>query len=227
MLEMSRRRCSWVVIASSALLISISLPLRAEQSNRASLTPGEIQEAIEFGKKGKPSPYLLRQRGLEGNPVVIALVYTPFVRVALLSQASAQRHESLTVNDISPDVIEPTLFIAFRWYYCCAPHDPPDPADFNPAAPPDPEVLALARWQKNPLARTAKGVTPSCESHKGRRSVSLYGGFENYNDIVLVAEFPMTLLKTGQSFRIVKRYPDRSSDTRLGVIRASDFARWR
>jgi len=219
------RSCLLGLIVSGGLLVGINSPLRGQESDQARLTPAEIQSAIDFGKTDMPRPYLLLRAGSDGNPVVVALIYTPFVRVALLSYVATQRGSSVTPDDVSPDIVEPTVSIAFRWYYCCAPYDPPDPAAFDPLAPPDPEVLALSAGSSTfPLA--AKGQSP-VRLQKGATALARYGGPGSFNDIALVAAFPMTTLKAGQAFLIFKRYPNGSLQHRIGVIRASDIARWR
>ena len=209
------------LIVSCGLLISISPLLSAEPSGRTGLTRAEIQEAIDFGKTGTPRPYLLRHAGSDGNPIVVGLVYTPFVRAALLAHAATRRGEAVTPDDFGPDLVEPTAYIAFRWY-CC---DYSSPANFDPLGPPDPEVIALSAGS-SPIPQKAQGVSP-VRVHKGSAFVSQYGGLESYEDIALVAEFPMTMLKAGQAFLIFKRHSKVRLQYRLGVIRASDSARWR
>jgi len=210
----------------AAALFVIGSSLRAEPQGQASLTPAQIQEAIAFGKSGTPRPYLLRPEGTDDDRNIVGLVYTPFVRVALLSHAATQRRESITVDDIAPEIVEPTVYIAFRWIYCCAPFDPLDPTDFDPLAPPDPEVLAPSSGSPLHPRPAAQGEEPA-RVHKGPGLISKYGGFEAYGNVAVVAEFPMTLLKAGQAFMIFKRYSPSRSRHWVGVIRASDIGRWR
>lgn len=127
------------------------------------------------------------------------------------------------MSDIDPEIVEPTVYVAFRWYYCCS---PPDPIPFDPVGPPDPEVLAPLPGSPLVPRPTAQGEGPA-RVHKGPGLISKYGGFEPYDDVAVVAEFPMTMLKAGQAFVIFKRYSSRIAKYGVGVIRASDVGRWR
>lgn len=75
-----------IAVALSLLSGASRAPLHAGPPDQAPLTPAEIQQAIDFGKSGTPRPYLLRPLGgSQDDRSIVALVYTPFVRVALLS----------------------------------------------------------------------------------------------------------------------------------------------
>jgi hypothetical protein len=70
------------------------------------LTSSDIDEAIRWGEDGNPSPYLLHHAQTEGttNDGVVGVVYTPFMRVALLAKAVHDHGGQLTPEDIPPSV---------------------------------------------------------------------------------------------------------------------------
>ena len=55
------------------------------------LTPKDIDNAIEWGTHGDPSPYLLHYEGRAGaagrdrNPVIVGVVYTPSISTTVIS----------------------------------------------------------------------------------------------------------------------------------------------
>ena len=101
--------------ATTAVLLAAAAALAAQPR---ALSRAEIDAAIALGQMGDPRPYLLRHQGQPDNPVVVGAVYTPFLRVALLSRAAHERGERLETDSIEPRVLEPLTYIAFRWYCC-------------------------------------------------------------------------------------------------------------
>src|SRR5437773_11763910 len=83
------------------------------------MTPQDIVDAIRLGNTGDPKPYPLhhmhspRQTG-----VVVAVVYTPFIRVALASKAARLSGQPLETADVAHGLTEPVVYVAFRWYCC-------------------------------------------------------------------------------------------------------------
>jgi hypothetical protein len=149
-------------------------------------------------------------------------VYTPFLRVALLSRAAHDRGEYLEPASIEPRVLEPLVYIAFRWY-CCA------TASSDALAAAEPRVLML------PIARRApqfvnfmnrRGAARPVWLRKGTAVLESFGGRLPYDDLVLVAAFPSGVLEAGRPFVIYKEAGE-AQEVITGVVRADDVLAWR
>lgn len=210
--------------ATTAVLIAAVAALTAQPR---ALRRAEIDAAIAFGETREPRPYLLRHQGQPDNPVVVGAVYTPFLRVALLAKAAALRGERLTAADVSATVLEPLVYIAFRWYCCDTPPVDGDLA-FDAA---EPRVVMLPIDERAPqFVRFTKderhGAVRPVWLRKGHGAVEAFGGHVPYDDVVLVAAFPSDAIQPGRPFAIYKTLPDRES-VRIGVVRRADALAWR
>ncbi len=82
LLTLSRRWRGRVLFVAYALLFATHLVAQPSPT----LTPKDINEAIQWGLTGDPSPYLLHhedgQPGSGVNSVIVGATYTPFLRVA-------------------------------------------------------------------------------------------------------------------------------------------------
>lgn len=194
--------------------------LRAQPQEMSRTT---IQEAIAFGAAHEPKPYLLRHAGDTSNPVVVAAVYTPFLRIAFLSHAAAERGREVDPASVDASLMDPLVHMAFRWYCCDSDHvaslkaSKPRASMFRTAAgtsPPRGVLLAAIR-----------GVPPVW-SKPGSESLTQFGAMPPYDDIALVAAFPLERLKEGQRFAVYKEI-EGSGSVRIGVVRADDASRWR
>jgi hypothetical protein len=200
-----------------AVLVAAITSLTAEPG---SLTRRDIAAAVAFGETGAARPYLLRHQGRPDNPVVVGAVYTPFLRVALLAQAAADRGERLNAAAVDPVVAAPLVYIAFRWYCCDGVGD----ADLLPESPP--QVLMLPVAPRAPQFVNVMDRRHAVEpvwSRRGTAVLESFGASPPYDDVALVAAFPVGALQAGRPFVIFKD----GGSIRTGVVRADDVATWR
>jgi CheY-like chemotaxis protein len=130
------RPCRYSVSAIFACAVLSAPLLLAQASDR--LTPRDIDEAVKWGMHGSPTPYLLHHKGPSGkiNPVIVAAIYTPFLRVALAARAARSAGRDFASSDVTPRLIEPLIYVAFRWYCCVDREHGNDPASWDPTRPP-------------------------------------------------------------------------------------------
>jgi hypothetical protein len=204
----------------------------------AGMTRGAIEEAIEFGAAHAPEPYLLRHAGRDDNTAVVAAVYTPFLRVAFLSHAAAQRGERLEPADVPASVTEPHVFFAFRWA-CC---DGADGAlaDLKPQVRmlPDPAPSVAQPTRRTRLLKILQsGVRPVWLT-EGSGALRAFGANAPFDDISLVAAYPLDTLTALRTFVVYKwlvvsedidvdQVPPTAGAFRYGIVRPTDAARWR
>src|SRR4051812_46997058 len=121
----------WVAGTSLALLLG----QRVAAQERA-LTASGLDDAIRLRESGEPAPYLLhnKQRDDIVNNGVMAVVYTPFVRVALAAKAAWDHGRHLEKDSLPPGLLEPVVYVAFRWY-CCVDNDHGDRWNWHPRTP--------------------------------------------------------------------------------------------
>jgi hypothetical protein len=194
----------------------------AFQAGPGGLSAEEIRAAISLGEQREPPPYLLRHAGRPDNPQVVAAVYTPFLRVALLSHAAHARGERLEPRSIEPRVLEPLVYIAFRWY-CCA------DASTEALAAAEPRVLMLPIAPRAPQFvnfMNRRGATQPVWSRTGTAVLESFGARPPYDDIVLVAAFPSGVLQAGRPFVIYKDAGEAQAVI-TGVVRGDDALAWR
>jgi hypothetical protein len=192
------------------------------------LTAADVDDAIRLGETGQPAPYLLHNKQREDtvNNGVMAVVYTPFVRVALAAKVAWDEGRHLEKDNISPALLEPVAYVAFRWY-CCVDSDHGDRWNWHPRTPPfDYDVATPA---------SARGWGVIARPLWVRRDLSLLdeiGGIP-YDDIVLIAGYPMSVLSQPSDFGIYRSWPSpidpRHQDTGMivGRVTAADVRGWR
>ena len=207
---------------------------RGEQSPSAATTPS-VEEAIEWGLSGDPSPYLLRHAGgVTPNPVIVGAIYTPYLRVALAAKAARAAARAFTINDVGPELTEPVIYVAFRWYCCDV--DRPDASSFNPFEPFDYQIARVPRTSHVPTHVELRSALPPLWI---RRDVSLLAGFGGqlpFDDVVLVAAYPIDALTIDYDFVIYRERSTTEGSTRqrslirglrIGRILRDELARWR
>ena len=205
--------------ATTAVLIAAVAALTAQSRV---LGRADIDAAIALGERAEPRPYLLRHQGRPENPVVVGAVYTPFLRVALLSRAARDRGERLDPASIEASVDEPLVYVAFRWY-CC------DNDSTGALAAAEPQVLMLPVAPRAPQYvnfMNRRGAAQPVWTRKGSAVLESFGAQPPYDDIVLVAAFPSGVLEAGRPFVIYKDVRTVQS-IRTGVVRPDDAAAWR
>jgi hypothetical protein len=224
------RRWTRHSLACIACAVLFSRLLSAQPSD--TLTPKDIDQAIEWGTQGNPSPYLLHHQGPPGkvNPVIVGAIYTPFLRVALAAKVAREAGRTFTQNDVLPSLIEPVAYVAFRWY--CCDRDRPDAAGFDPWTPFDYQIAVPG----DRVLRLIPGLRVAASPVWIRRDISLlesFGGDLPYRDVVLVAAYPMRVLSTTCDFVIYRDLPSqtglqgRDTDVRIGRVTPEDLTRWR
>jgi hypothetical protein len=159
-------------------------------------------------------------------------VYTPFLRVAFLSHAAAERRERLEPADVSPALTEPLAYIAFRWNG----RDVVDPGRAEEFAATRPRVAMLRTPAPSvekagvPFSTVRAGVPPVW-SKPGSELLETFGATLPDDDVAFVAAYPLESLTPLRTFVIYKAiYTDEIPQfisLRFGVVRAADAAVWR
>ena len=97
-----------LLVASS--IIGAGMPPRV-------MTSGMIEEAIAFGRDHKPQPYALHPTtwsSLVHSSVTNAILYTPFIRVAMASYVATREGRSLSLAQIDKTLVDPLVYVAVR-----------------------------------------------------------------------------------------------------------------
>jgi hypothetical protein len=212
----------------------LSAPLTAQP--RTTLTPHDITEAIQWGERGDPAPYLLHNAQQPGttNPGVVGVVYTPFVRVALAAKAAQAEGRLLNAEDVPARLVEPVAYIAFRWYCCDHVHGE-EPLTFNPYGEPFDYRIAVPNDSvRFPWPRPWRVMTTPLWLTRDLSVLTRFGaGDLPYHDIVLVAGYPMDALVDNTDYIIYRTWPSPNDprafakEVRAARILAADLARWR
>jgi hypothetical protein len=212
-------------LASSVVLAVLSVALRAQPQP---LTRSDIDAAITWGESGEARAYVLHHaQGATGtNRVIVGVVYTPFVRVALAAAATRAAGRTLSAYDMPPELVDPIVHIAFRWY-CCDSIKGDTPLSFNPFA--EPFDYRIAVPGDPPVVSTGVTVTPLWV-RRDLSALAAIGGLP-FRDTVLLAAYPLVALSGPSDFVIYRRVvgPDGHTITeeRRGRITASDLRDWR
>jgi hypothetical protein len=226
-------RVAYALAAAIALLPA--RPLRAQLT--ATLSPDDVRAAIVWGTSGEPAPYPLHHRSADPakeNPVIVGVVYTPFVRVALAAKQAHDAFRDFSNDDLTPSMIEPLAYVALRWY-CCDPDHGQDLDRFHPFSPFDYKVAVAGhdRFSESYLRLAGLKLLPPVWVKRATSLRSRLGGSLPYPDIVLVAAYPIADISAGTDFIIYREdltpgaagFPAR--DIRNGRVTAADLATWR
>jgi hypothetical protein len=103
-----RKRIAWCIV----LLVVVPHPSIVAQGG--SLDRATVEEALELGIRGNPAPYKLPMS--PSGLGTAGAVYTPFVRVAMLSRAAHLQGRRLTAAELPAEITNPVAYIAIRWY---------------------------------------------------------------------------------------------------------------
>jgi hypothetical protein len=168
-------------------IVAVTVPLGALPA--ATLSPKDIADAIQLGNFGEPAPYRLHGRSVDPrrrNAFELAAVYTPFVRVALAARSARDAGHVLLPDDVDSKLVEPSVFIAFRWVARDSEH-----ADSVYA---EPQVFWIFKRNidRRGLPRPRNGTDPICVK-RGNDATALlasFGAERPYDDFALVAAFP-------------------------------------
>jgi hypothetical protein len=225
------------VVSAGCILAGVNAVGSPQMS---ALTPKDVADAISWGLNGQPRPYLLYHMtgGTAARPATVAAespivgaVYTPFLRVALAARNARLAGHTFGEQDITPQLAEPVVYVAFRWYCCDA--DRPDPSTFDPFVPFDYQIAErgkeqfLANWSHLSAAPLWVSRDIALLSH--------FGGDLPYRDVVLVAGYPLSVLKGPNTAFVIYRKLDQNGSyqyitkeqIRIGRVRAEDYSNWR
>jgi hypothetical protein len=171
----------------------------------ASLSQKDVADAIQLGNFGEPRPYALHGRSVDPrrrNAFELAAVYTPFVRVALAARAARDSGHVLTPEDLDGRLLEPLAYIAFRWVARDSEHPDSDYAE------PQPFWIFKRDIDPRGLPRSRNGTNPIWVK-RGNDATALlasFGAERPYDDVALVAAFPIELLRTDGLFVIYRKF---------------------
>jgi hypothetical protein len=231
-----RRLVAGALVAAAALLSGHSL----EAELAASLSPKDIRDAIAWGMQGEPAPYSLHHRSYDPgkqNPVIVGVVYTPFVRVALAAKKAHDAFREFGDEDLTPTLVEPLAYVAMRWYCCDADHGA-DLASHHPLVPFDYKIAVAGsdRFSESLIRMDTLRIVPPVWVKRAASVLADLGGSLPYSDTVVVAAYPVADITAGTDFIIYRDhltpdangYPTRNvRDVRDGRVTAADLALWR
>jgi hypothetical protein len=220
---------------AAAIALMPARPLGAQLT--ATLSPQDVRAAIAWGNSGEAAPYPLHHRSPDPakvNPVIVGVIYTPFVRVALAAKQAHDAFRDFGEQDVTPSIVEPLAYVALRWY-CCDPDHGHDLEHFHPLVPFDYKVAVAGqdRFTESYLRLDGMQLLPPAWVKRAAAMRSRLGGSLPYDDIVLVAAYPMANISAGTDFVIyrddltpgVSGFPTRN--IRNGRVTAADIAAWK
>jgi len=183
--------------AMLTLVLAMASTGGIEAQSRA-LSRAEIQEAIDFGLSGDPQPYLLRHvRDRNGgtNDVVVAAVFTPFLRVAFAARSAHEKGRLFAPDDVPGWLVAPEILLAVRWYMGAQ-------CEFD-AAMTEPLVTAVPRGTQSIPARVVSGWRP-LRVYPGASVLRRYGIHLAFTDVAVVVSYPIEFIRDDVDFLIFK-----------------------
>lgn len=172
------------------VIFVVSLPARSHAETTLSLA--EVQAAIDWGiSHDDIGPYLLHHAEGDGtNAVVVGAVYTPFVRIALMSRRAFLEGQRLEPADLPAHFAESRIDIAARWY---------------------PKMGGCALHDQTNVIVAPKGVGVAAALQRGGRLPSVvrdaswlrfFAPEPPYPDIAVVVSYPMKILRDDVDFLV-------------------------
>jgi hypothetical protein len=160
--------------------------------------------------------------------VILGVVYTPFVRIALAARAALDSHRDFTRDDVSAALSDPVFLVALRWYCCDSERS--DPSTFDPFTPFDYKV-GVPTDRRVAMSMGGLRLTDPLWVSRDLSLLSTFGGRPPYQDVVLIAAYPMGALSSSRDFAIFRESSSdglqRRIDIRAGRITDAEFAQWR
>jgi hypothetical protein len=196
-----------------------SLPARSHA--QTTLSFADVEAALDWGiSHDDVGPYLLHHAEGDGtNAVIVAAVYTPFVRIALMSRRALLEGRRLEPTDLPAHVAESRIDIAARWY----------PKVGGCTLDAQTNVIAAHKGVGVAVALRRGGVLPS--SVKDISVLRLFAAEPPYSDIAVVVSYPMDILRDDVDFLVSRGgasgdgLPCMSVET--GRIPSAERNRWR
>ena len=218
-------------ICFAAGLLAPLLTITAVAQIRGSLSEQDLAEATRLGEDGDPAPYLINHSSRNSSrvnrapDVVLAAIYTPFVRAAFAARAARLAPSSI----LSPPAAnDPLVYVALRWY-CCDIGTTRE--SFDPRRMPLPEIR-IAREPTD--GRSPYGGDPlrPVWVKPGPGALQTFGADPPYDDIALVAAFQPEAFVRGRMLVASKATPANQFGLEGTSLRTSSFAlekvdRWR
>lgn len=195
---------------------------RSHWPESAWLTSASVEEALEMGRSGAPTPYFpARQLGGARGPAVA--VYTPFVRVAMMSAGAWAQGRELSAGELPPWVIEPSVLAVFRAPCQEPPCDIGSVDRYHSGLLPSHVLIGPRLSTDDPNAATvaAKSITQSLGF------LDAIGG-RPFDHAVIAAIFPPEALRADTSLYAMWTMDEGRMHVFSGArITASDMATWR
>ena len=223
-----------VRLVSSCALVALALSINGVDAlgggrvSSGPLSDADIRDAVELGMFGDVRPYELHETD-------VGFVYTPFLRVAFAVKAALLQGRVLSDSEVRSVAMERSVYIAFT-LECCPPE--------GGAAGDSVEIRAT--WVLPPPSRSSLSVeeagkvgfwwlrgSPPLWLRLGAEALTDFGAEPPKANIVAVAGFPLTSLRTDHVFVIYRTWPARGTPGPLngmiehGRILPEDLERWR
>lgn len=215
---------SLAVLGFIAVLSVEVRPARIEatvQARAVIQTTIDMGAVLEAARSGDPQPYPLHaDGGTYSSPVVLGVVYTPFVRVAMLAASFIRRGVQFSLDEIDPAVAAPVAFVAFRWY------------GFETVDARDRKQFQVARAADRILSGAANFADVADPLWVDYDLVSLrsYGQLP-YDDIVAVAGYRLADITQARTLVIYRDGAtvgrSNTKEIRVGRPTAAELERWR
>jgi hypothetical protein len=201
-----------VVVSLLAVQMAVLIGPTGRQLDR--LSEQEVVQAIQFGLDHPIGPYELRANGY-----VAALLYTPFVRIAMAAHTGRTRGVTFGSADVPDAWRERVVYVAMRWF----PHDPGESGGVEA----DTQDVSVTLVPSGYLPGYVDRVDPIWLSHDPAL-LAPFGVTVPYPDVVAIAAFPMAALRADHDViafrRTVTDTGQRGGHYRLARIAASDIS---
>jgi hypothetical protein len=203
-----------VVVAAMIGVLALSA-VHATAPVELTYGPGWVDAALAYGRTSQPAPYTVRAPFERGVPT--ALVYTPFIRVALLARQAENAGRELTSADVPASAREPVVYVRF---YRLLPEDRTGGVEPVFGMVPTGDVapdhhLVKAAWVRE--IEPSLLAADSSESHKEK--------------FYPVAAFPLDQLRPGFDFVVYHKFKGADGSWYLpnlrGAMRQDELGAWR
>lgn len=178
------------------------------------LSEQEVVRAIEFGLGHRIEPH-----ELQGNGYVAALLYTPFVRIAMAAHAARAQGAMFELANVPDAWRERVVYVAMRWF----PYGPAEPG--GPHA--DNQEVSVTLVPRGKLPDYVDRVDPIWLS-RDTALLTAFGAKVPYPDVVAIAAFPMATLLADHEFivfrRTVTQTGQRGGHFRVAKMTAADIS---
>ncbi|HIE91829.1 MAG TPA: hypothetical protein EYQ83_02755 [Acidobacteria bacterium] len=181
------------------------------------LTSSEIESALTLGRQGQPPTYPLTQVGGRSGRRPAGVVYTPFLRVAWASYASAAAGRPLRANEVPGWMRAAVVYVAMR-----------RPVDTGASAPlflsAVPANTPTCCRQPQPTLARPLWVTDDVTA------LTRFGAPVPFDDLAVIAAYPPTILHPETDIVAFRRVHEGSGEKSLemrGRLDPDVAADWR